>query len=150
MSAATPRKRKLLKETRFLKKSLAELSKPSVSDEDFLKYCEDNFNAGTFNFIKVQLELHKRHPQGYRYTDEFKQFALTIYFLGPKVYRLLAKTFYLPSKSTLCRITSKWNIQSGIDDIILAIIESKVNTMSELAKDCVLCADEMSIKTNFL
>lgn len=73
LSARTPRKQKLLRETRFLKKSLAELSdkKTSCSDEDFLNYCKSAFNEDMFNFIKMQMQLSKRNPQGYRYNSEF-------------------------------------------------------------------------------
>lgn len=68
--------------------------------------------------------------------------------MGPKVYRALSKTLHLPSKSTLCRTTSKWSIKSDIDNFIFAVINSKVQLMTDMAKHCVLCADEMSMKSN--
>ncbi|KAF2902107.1 hypothetical protein ILUMI_04095 [Ignelater luminosus] len=70
-----------------------------------------------------------------------------IYFLGPKVYKFLRKTLQLPSKSTLLRITRKWEINPGFNDFIFSAIQIRVNTLGTLARDCVLCLDEMPLKT---
>lgn len=121
---------------------------PEITDESFLRFCDENFNEGTANFIKLQLSLTRKNPNGFRYNDEFKQFALTIYMLGPKVYRTLARTFHLPSKATLCRITHRWKVTPGFSDFIFGVVNLKVATLSDVDKDCLLCADEISLKTN--
>ncbi|KAF2889881.1 hypothetical protein ILUMI_16292 [Ignelater luminosus] len=94
---------------------------------------------------KLQMHLTKVAPKGVRYTTEFKQLALMIYCLGPKVYKFLRKTLQLPSKSTLLRITRKWEINPGFNDFIFSAIQIRVNTLGTLARDCVLCLDEMSL-----
>ncbi|KAF0711422.1 Transposable element P transposase [Aphis craccivora] len=63
---------------------------------------------------------------GYRYSNEFKQLALTIYFLEPRAYRFLQSTLALPNPCTLRCITTNY----------------------EITPECVLCADKMSIKSN--
>ncbi|KAF2891000.1 hypothetical protein ILUMI_15173, partial [Ignelater luminosus] len=83
----------------------------------------------------MQMHLTKFAPKGARYTTEFKQLALMIYFLGPKVYKFLRKTLQLPSKSTLLRITRKWEINPGFNDFIFSAIQIRVNTLGTLAQD---------------
>ncbi|KAK9732134.1 THAP domain [Popillia japonica] len=99
LSANSPRKARLKSEIKSLQKKVTLLENKadavsneqlSISDEQFLKFCEDHFNKSTANLFKIQLQLVKRGPHGYRYSNEFKQFALNIFFLGPKVYRFLA------------------------------------------------------------
>lgn len=98
--------------------------------------------------IKQYVQMSKRKPQGMRYSNQIKQLALTIYFFGPQVYTFLKSLLLLPSPKTLRRITQKINIVPGLNDVIFETIELKMNNLKDDAKDCVLCVDEMSIKTN--
>jgi hypothetical protein len=130
LSKNIPRKRRLLAQNRSLETSLAkhEASSASpdstISHDEFIKFCESHFNEGTANFIKTQLYLSRTKGTGRRYNDQLKKFAITIYFLGPTVYRMLSKTFGLPSKATLCRITSKWPVTSGLNHFVFIWSES--------------------------
>ncbi|KAJ8963686.1 hypothetical protein NQ317_017306 [Molorchus minor] len=63
----------------------------TLSKEHVLAYFKEHFNEGFTNLIETSLNLRERNPKGYRYTQEYKQFALTVYFLGPNVYEYLAK-----------------------------------------------------------
>lgn len=121
---------------------------PIISKEQFLKFCEENLSNSMTELIKISLKNSSTTPHGFRYTAEFKQFALTIYFLSPKVYKFLRKPLSLPSKSTLYRITNKWQIFPGLNDFVFEAIKSKVSLLNDMAKDCTLCVDEMSIKRN--
>ncbi|KAK9703592.1 hypothetical protein QE152_g29220 [Popillia japonica] len=101
LSANSPRKARLKSEIKSLQKKVTLLENKadavsneqlSISDEQFLKFCEDHYNESTANLFKIQLQLVKRAPHGYRYSNEFKQFALNIFFLGPKVYSFLVSS----------------------------------------------------------
>ncbi|XP_044755611.1 uncharacterized protein LOC123321626 isoform X2 [Coccinella septempunctata] len=151
LSSATPRKRKLQSVVKNLKRKLVatpEKKSVDISDEDFIRFCRKNFNSTLADFMISQLKLRKRKPHGYRYSVAFKQFALTIYFLGPKVYQFLQKTFFLPHKATLCRITTNWDFSVGLNEHIFQAISLKTRNMDDAAKDCIVCVDEMSIKTH--
>lgn len=54
--------------------------------ENCLKLCVKYFDPGVLTIIKSHILQKTRNPHGYRYTNEIKQFALTIHFLGPAVY----------------------------------------------------------------
>lgn len=98
--------------------------------------------------IRNQLLLLDKTPKGSRYSNELKQFALIIYLLGPKAYSKLGKVIRLPSPSTLKRITQHWQIYPGFNEFVFKILELRVPLMSEKSKDCIICIDEMSIKSN--
>lgn len=113
----------------------------TISKEKIFAYCHQNFNKGLANIIELE-----KSPQGYRYTTEYKQFALTVYFLGPNKYKYLQKMFQLPSSSTLYRITRNWDISPGVNTLIFCILETKIQTMDERERNCTICMDEISIK----
>lgn len=77
-----------------------------------------------------------------------KQFALTIYFLGPAVYTFLKSIISLPSTRTLRRVTSKYELTPGLNDFLFDFVKFKIANSKPEALDCVLCADEMSLKTH--
>jgi len=63
--------------------------------------------------VKSHLMCKTRNPHGYRYTNDMKQLALIIYFLGPAVYRFLKNALNLSSVRTLRRVTSKYELIPG-------------------------------------
>jgi len=89
-----------------------------------------------------------RKPQCFRYSKELKQLALTIYFFGPRAYQFLKNILQLPSTRTLRRVTEKIDIVPGLNDVIFESLNFKLNSFKDDAKDCVLCIDEMAIKTH--
>lgn len=124
------------------------MTKCLITDEEFTTFVDANFSTGFGRFIKEQLKFMRTSAKGSRYSNDYKQFALTIYFLGPQVYKFLSKTFRLPSKSTLFRISRKWDMPPGLNDFIFSILKAKVQTLETRARDCTLCLDEMSLKTH--
>lgn len=99
--------------------------------------------------MRTQVELHKPKSVAPRYNDSFKQFALTIYFMGPKAYNKLSETIKLPSRRSLSRITENWPQNPGLNDILFEAIAFKTKDFHILDKNCSICIDEMSIKSHF-
>ncbi|KAL1489714.1 hypothetical protein ABEB36_013650 [Hypothenemus hampei] len=112
----------------------------------FINFCKQKLNPGLANLIILQVQLASKKPKGY--SNTFKQFALTVYFLGPKIYRFLRKTFQLPHKPTLCRMTANWHLHSGINRKIFKVIDTKMQNLDRKFRDCVLCVDGTSLKTH--
>ncbi|KYB25608.1 hypothetical protein TcasGA2_TC034291 [Tribolium castaneum] len=114
LSAATPRKRKLKAEIRskgeevkklrrkldIANKSLEENEKnkkQEISGEEFKQAC-DRFLPPQFSkAAQVLSNLKNRKAQGRRFTGEFKQHALGLYFASPKAYRIMVKKYHFPS-----------------------------------------------------
>lgn len=120
-----------------------------VTLTDFNNICDTLF-AGKptmCSFIKNQARLCTVKAKGRRYTPEEKQFALMVHFYGAKAYRFLKKVWCLPSLRTLQRATENWEIGVGLSDFVFKVLSLKVQTLNKKGRDCVLCADEMSLKT---
>ena len=75
-----------------------------------------------------------------------KSIAVSLYHASGKAYRILAKLFILPSKSSLHRYVSQIPTTAGISQSSLNIIKKKVASMNEQEKLCTLCMDEISLK----
>ena len=55
-------------------------------------------------FIQSQIQIHTaKAPKGRRYSNETKAFALTLYHLSGKAYKLVSNLFGLPSRSSLLK-----------------------------------------------
>lgn len=153
LSAMSPRKKKLREEINILKRNAGpsqcqkELD-TGIQMEDVCKYLEKNYSEQSCNLLKSQLNLLNKAPRGCRYTDEYKQFALSVYFLGPKAYKKFSTMYRLPSKSTLNRFTKRWIINPGFNDFIFGLIKLRARLLNEKEKDCILCLDEISIKSH--
>jgi hypothetical protein len=95
-----------------------------------------------------QLKLSQVRTKGQRYTNTDKIFALSLYYRSPAAYKLLAKSFHLPSKSILSKWLSNRRIETGFDATLIDAIKRKVQCMADRDKACLLLIDEISIKSN--
>jgi hypothetical protein len=115
LSAHSPRKDKLRQKIRSLqarnlyaeKKRINSVSSTEEANvvstatlEDFKSLCDIYLPTSCANFVKLQADLHKKTPKQRRYSKEFLQVCLKIYFMGPKAYRNLSNLFIFPTKRT--------------------------------------------------
>jgi len=54
----------------------------------------------------------------------------------------------LPTSRTLRRLTSKYEINPGLNDFLFNFVSFKISSFKPEALGCILCADEMALKTN--
>ncbi|XP_076650543.1 kelch-like protein 10 isoform X1 [Halictus rubicundus] len=117
--------------------------------EDFFRMCDKYLSKPLSNIVKVQAMLKDKQATGRRYSTEYKQFAMALYFLSPRAYSFMNKLLYLPSKRTLELMASKLVLKPGLENTSLfKALEAKAKFMSDLDKHCVLCIDEMPLKAN--
>ena len=80
---------------------------------------------------------------GSRYSEEIKEFALTLHFYSPRAYKFVRKALHLPRPATI----RSWCVNTNCEPIFIEkpfhYIEKKV---TEGQKDCIILLDEMSIK----
>ncbi|VEN60869.1 unnamed protein product [Callosobruchus maculatus] len=152
LSSNSPRKKALRHKIATMEKSIASTSRQSLETkitlEDVTKFLTENYSGKSCDLLKAQLFLLDKAPKGSRYSDDFKQFALRCYFLGPKAYKKLSAIYRLPSKSTLERYTKNWMVKPGFNDFIFQCIQFRAIYLKEKEKDCILCIDEISLKSN--
>ncbi|VEN45922.1 unnamed protein product [Callosobruchus maculatus] len=152
LSSNSPRKKALRHKIATMEKSIASTSRQSLETkitlEDVTKFLTENYSGKSCDLLKAQLFLLDKAPKGSRYSDDFKQFALRCYVLGPKAYKKLSAIYRLPSKSTLERYTKNWMVKPGFNDFIFQCIQFRAIYLKEKEKDCILCIDEISLKSN--
>lgn len=69
-----------------------------ITADDFKCLCDKFLPSAASRFVKLQVDLNIKKPQGRRFTKEFLELAVKLYFMGPKAYRSLSTIFTLPSK----------------------------------------------------
>lgn len=159
LSVNTPRKRSLKAKVSELEKKCNQLEEQFkiqsiqlretvTSVEHFYEVCDVHLPPNLSMIVKNYVRMSHRKPQGFRYSSQLKQMALTIYFFGPVAYRFLKNILQLPSPRTLRRVTEKVDIVPGLNDVLFNCLELKMKNLKDDAKDIVLCVDEMAIKTN--
>ena len=138
------------KRVQRLRQALNKKKKRDISRKAALEVLQTVLPERIVKFIEVQMHLHTRKNGGKRYTPEMKYFAISLYHVSGKAYRLVSKFFNLPSKSSLLRWVSGLPISPGMSQQALDAIESKVKCMSDAGKLCTISMDEISLKTSLL
>lgn len=106
----------------------------------------EKMNETSMNFFKTQLKVQSVSPRGRRFSIEDKEFALSLYKSSAKTYRLLSKTFALPSRKTIMNLLHQLPIPPGLNHQIFDHLKIIVSSFKNiLDKNCVLLYDEISL-----
>ncbi|CAB3994515.1 THAP domain-containing 9 [Paramuricea clavata] len=87
----------------------------------------------------------KSAPSARRYSDEIKEFALTLYFYSPWAYKYVRSLVPLPNPSLTRKWSSSFKCDPGFIDEAFTSLSQKV-AQSNNDKDCCLVIDAMSIR----
>lgn len=162
LTTKTPRKEKLRKNLKGVRNQYYKEKQKSERDKDrdldldkisfaqykqlTLKFCPSLELASCINAVLSQVN---KKPRGRRFSDEFKNHCLSLYFLGPKLYRKeLVQKIGLPSVRTLQRFIQHIKIPTGVNDVVFQTLQKKASNFRNVDKLCIICVDEMSIKAN--
>ena len=80
---------------------------------------------------------------GSRYSEEIKEFALTLHFYSPRAYKFVRKAPHLPHPATIRSWCVNINCEPGFLEKPFSYIGKKV---TKGQNDCIILLDEMSIK----
>lgn len=104
------------------------------------------------SFDKIQLSIFQNVqkntqslPCGRRYTDDIKEFALTLYFYSPKAYQYVRSILPLPNPSLIRKWSSSVDCEPGFLKEAFQALSDEVKQCPE-KKDCCLIMDAMSIR----
>lgn len=141
--------RRLQKKKRITTKELHEEVKVKNEELKTLKKLGNKLLPEKFSLLlSAQVDAQTKGKRGIRYNNEFKKFAQSMYFLSPRNYKELRKSFALPSVRTLQSFLCNWNIVPGINIKIFEALKIKLNSLPLIERHCILCADEMSLKSH--
>lgn len=86
-------------------------------------------------------------PKGGKYSDEFKDYCLSLYFLGPKLYRdNFATKLYLPNAKVLQNFVAQSQFPAGLSETTIEFIQKKFENFQTGDKECFLCMQQMIMK----
>jgi hypothetical protein len=168
LSSRTPRKDKLRQTVKQLRNEIYQLRKMNQTlQEELHKSKQDAINNISLeqymsltykfcptqelaNFINTQISQVQKKAKGRRYSLEFKNECLAMYFTGPKLYKKkLRVQFCLPSPTTLMKLVNNLKAGPGLNSPeLFKMLQMKTDNFSDDDKYCTLCLDEMSIKAN--
>ena len=110
---------------------------------------EEAGNSFGNNFGHMAMELFKNQQKnaekqaGSRYSEEIKEFVISLYFYNPRAYKFVRKSLSLPHPPTLRAWSSNIECDPGFLKNSLMYVESQVK---ENQQDCIIIIDEMAIK----
>ncbi len=150
----TPRKKRLrtllakargkLEEKKKLIKKLHYEASKAKSIESVIKSMKPFLKDDEHRLVAAQMRI--RTGKCKHYTDEFKAFAISLYFKSPAGYRFLSTRFKLPSKSTINLWLSKLQFREGLCPNLLKLLSLRVKRLPEEDRTCSLIGDEISLK----
>lgn len=101
------------------------------------------------HLVEAQLKLNCCKKTGMRWSDDMKDFGLSLLYHGPRSYRFLRTLLPLPSVRTLRRYQEKITVKPGVHDHVKTFFAENVEKWPTRKKLCILIIDEMAIMKNF-
>ena len=108
-----------------------------------------NFSGMKHSLFKNVLKHSSRLPQGRRYTDEVKEFALALQFYSTKAYNYVRSIISLPHLSMIQKRARSINGEPGFITESFESLSKEVQ-MSPARRDCCLVLDGMAIRKRVL
>nr|XP_022903849.1 uncharacterized protein LOC111416124 isoform X2 [Onthophagus taurus] len=149
----SPKAQRLYRKNIQLKRGICRLKRSNLqlkrrthvfTKAEMIKRVTDDLVPHVADFIKSQIRLSGKHPQGRRYTLNEKCLALILYKQSPQGYRLFSKLFAVPGRKTMTTMLQNIPLSVGINKEILNNLKDSITTFSSDEKICVLF-DEMAI-----
>ena len=137
----TLRQRNIRKE-KTIKGLVRQLQKSKLISEEAGNSFGNNFGHMSMELFKNQ-QKNAEKQAGSRYSEEIKQFAISLHFYSPRAYKFVRKSLSLPHPSTLRAWSSNIECDPGFLNNSLLYVESQVK---ENQQDCIIIIDEMAIK----
>lgn len=114
---------------------------------------EENINISQLSpmakvLVKTMVRNAPLEATSRRYSHEFKDVCLSLYYKSPAAYKHLQDHLLLPSTETLRRHTSRLRIKQGVLKDVMALLAEKMSKLSGVDRNCILSFDEMAITKN--
>jgi hypothetical protein len=104
-----------------------------------------NFGENTYTLIENELKAADVDKHGHRYSDELKQFAVTLHFYSAQAYDFLRQYLHLPHPSTIRKWSASLNCQPGFLTEVIDHLKEMSST-DPFKKHCTLMLDAMALK----
>lgn len=156
-SAVTEKNRRLEKRLKQSRKKVAALRKQlsRVKKRECTNFAANPkadsstaFRPVMRGLLDAQVKLSQCKKKGMRWSNQMKDFALSVLYHGPRAYRFLRTVIPLPSISTLNRYQQTIRCKPGLHDHVTVYLSENVPKWKTTKKLCCIVIDEMSIMKN--
>ena len=110
---------------------------------------QSTFEGTHLEFLYNFKENLKCQPSGRRYSDEIKEFALTLHFYSPKAYKYVRSIVPLPNPSLVKKWSASFKCAPGFIEDAFTSLSNEI-AASNNSRDCCLVIDAMSIRKQTL
>ncbi len=117
--------------------------------EEEAEVLHNNFDNISLSLFQNALKNKNVQPNGRRYADQIKEFAVTLHFYSPKAYNFLRTIIPLPQPSLIKIWASSVDCEPGFITEAFDILKQEVQDHPE-KKDCCLVFDAMAIRKQVL
>lgn len=108
-----------------------------------------SFENTQLHFLYNFRDNMKAAPSARRYTDEIKEFALTLHYYSPRAYKYVRSIIPLPNPSLVRKWSSSFKCEPGFIEDAFTSLSSQISN-SPNNKDCCLVVDAMAIRKQML
>jgi len=106
---------------------------------------KEHLNPIAFQLVMSELEKVSKMPKGFRWDETVKAIGVSLYKLAPRAYNLFARTWCMPSKTTILRQLRRVPFKVGLNDCIADAMKAKSLKIRPHQRFCAISFDEMSI-----
>ena len=131
-------KNKTINRLRMQIKRVKKPKSSSLSAREIVAAANPHLKPAMRILLQAQLKLSGCKKKGMRWSNEMKDFTLSLMYHGPRCYRYLAKLIPLPSISTINRYQSLLHLKPGIHEHVKHGLSENVKTWSHKKKICSL------------
>lgn len=104
-----------------------------------------NFDTMQLALFKNVLKNSKRRSKGRRYSDEVKEFAVTLQYYSTKAYKYVRSILPLPHPSLIQKWSRSINCEPGFFTEAFETLQNECKSINE-KRDCCLVIDAMAIR----
>ncbi|CAB3997104.1 DNA transposase THAP9 [Paramuricea clavata] len=133
---------------RNMKQLINTLKKKLLIKQDEAELLHHNFNGLNLSLFNNVMK-NKAQTCGRRYTDQIKEFAVTVHFYSPKAYNFVRTIIPLPAPSMIKSWASSVKCNPGFITEAFEILKHEIKDHPE-KKDCSLVFDAMAIRKQTL
>ena len=138
-------KQKVKRQSKIISSLLEEVKKKHMINQGQLELLKLNFGENTLTLIDNELKSSEKDKHGHRFSEQLKQFAVTLHFYSAQAYEFVRQYLHLPHPSTIRKWSASLNCQPGFLTEVIDHIKEMAAEES-LKKHCMLMLDAMSLK----
>ena len=136
--------KKVLRQAKSIKGLMKTLNEKELISKEFSDVLGSNFGHIEVDLFKNEVK-NRGLQSGSRYSNDIKEFAVSLHFYSPRAYKFVRKTLHLPHPATLRSWAGNVVCEPGFLSNAIKSFSTKLQLSGE--NECALIVDEMSIRT---